>query len=58
LTLAESDGKTTVTLRGGPINATEEERQTFWNARGSVQRGFAGTFDQLAAYLAEVTRGE
>lgn len=54
VTLTESEGKTTVTLRGGPINATEQERETFWNARKSVRRGFAGTFDQLAAYLAQV----
>ncbi|MFI5272853.1 MAG: SRPBCC domain-containing protein [Ktedonobacterales bacterium] len=53
VTLTESDGKTTVILRGGPINSTEEERETFWNAQESVQQGFAGTFDQLAAYLAE-----
>ena len=53
VTLTESDGKTTVTLRGGPINATEEERETFWNAQESVRQGFAGTFDQLAAYLAD-----
>lgn len=53
LTLTESGGTTTVTLRGGPINSTEEERETFWNAQESVRQGFAGTFDQLAAYLAE-----
>lgn len=58
VTLTESDGKTTVTLRGGPINATEEERETFWNGQESVRQGFAGTFDQLAVYLAEaVERG-
>jgi uncharacterized protein YndB with AHSA1/START domain len=56
VTLTESDGTTTVTLRGGPINATEKERDTFWNSQQSVQQGFAGTFDQLAAYLAEAQR--
>jgi uncharacterized protein YndB with AHSA1/START domain len=56
VTLSESEGKTTITLRGGPINATEEERATFWNAQESVQHGLAGTFDQLAAYLAEGAR--
>lgn len=54
---AESDGKTTVIIRGAPINSTEEELQTFWNAQDSVQRGFGGTFDRLAAYLDEVARG-
>ena len=57
LTLDEAGGKTTLTLRGGPINATEEERETFWNAQESTRQGFAGTFDQLAAYLAEETKG-
>jgi uncharacterized protein YndB with AHSA1/START domain len=53
VTLTESDGTTTVTLRGGPINTTAEERETFWNSQESVRQGFAGTFDQLATYLAE-----
>lgn len=53
VTLSESRGKTTVTFRGGPINTTEEERETFWNRRESTRHGFAGTFDQLAAYLSE-----
>jgi uncharacterized protein YndB with AHSA1/START domain len=57
VTLTEVDDKTTVTLRGGPINASDEERATFWNAQDSVRQGFAGTFDQLAAYLSEVTTG-
>jgi uncharacterized protein YndB with AHSA1/START domain len=57
LTLAEAGGKTRLTLRGGPIHATEEERTTFWNAQESTRQGFAGTFDQLAAYLAEVVKG-
>jgi uncharacterized protein YndB with AHSA1/START domain len=55
LTLTESDGKTTLTLRGGPLNATPEERATFWNGQESLRQGFAGTFDQLAAFLAEHT---
>jgi uncharacterized protein YndB with AHSA1/START domain len=53
LTLTESDGKTMVTLRGRPINVTAEERETFWNTQESTRTGFAGTFDQLAEYLAE-----
>ena len=57
VTLTESDGETTVILRGGPIDATEEERESFWNAQESVRQGFAGTFEQLAAYLAEEVKG-
>ena len=52
LTLTEQDGKTTLTLRGGPINATEEERKTFAGMADSMRQGFGGTFDQLAEYLA------
>jgi uncharacterized protein YndB with AHSA1/START domain len=54
MTLTEKDGKTTLTLRGGPINATEEERRTFATSFDSMNKGFGGTFDQLAAYLAKV----
>jgi uncharacterized protein YndB with AHSA1/START domain len=57
VTCTESEGQTTVTLRGGPIDATEAERETFWNAQDSIRQGFAGTFDQLAAYLAAETKG-
>lgn len=57
LTLTESDGKTTLTLRGGPINATAEERDTFWKAQESLRQGFAGTFEKLAAYLADDLNG-
>ncbi len=53
LTLTEQDGKTTLALRGGPINATEEERNTFARMLESMRHGFTGTFDQLAAYLAK-----
>jgi uncharacterized protein YndB with AHSA1/START domain len=54
LTFVENEGRTTLTMRGGPLSATEEERKTFEAARDSVKQGFAGTFDQLADYLAKV----
>jgi uncharacterized protein YndB with AHSA1/START domain len=53
-TFTERDGKTTLTLRGRPINASELERKTFEDGRQSMQQGFAGTLDQLADYLATV----
>lgn len=53
LTLTEREGKTTLRLQGHPIKATEEERTTFDGAHKSMQQGFGGTFDQLAAYLAK-----
>lgn len=53
LTLTEQGGKTTLTLRGGPINATEEERRMFVSMFDSMRQGFGGTFDQLDQYLAK-----
>jgi uncharacterized protein YndB with AHSA1/START domain len=51
LTLTEQDGKTTLILRGGPINATEAEQKAFRDMHAGMEQGFAGTFDQLDAYL-------
>jgi uncharacterized protein YndB with AHSA1/START domain len=52
MTLSEREGKTTLTVTGVPTNATEEERKTFRAGRNSMEAGFTGTLDQLAAYLA------
>jgi uncharacterized protein YndB with AHSA1/START domain len=54
LVLTEEAGKTTLTLTGGPIHATDEEMGFFSAMYASMQQGFGGTFDQLEAYLAEV----
>ncbi|MFI5381028.1 MAG: SRPBCC domain-containing protein [Tepidisphaerales bacterium] len=54
LTFTDQDGKTTVALRGFPINATELERKTFEDGRGSMQQEFKGTLDQLVDYLKRV----
>ncbi len=51
LTLVEQAGKTTLTLRGGPINATPEEFQTYRDFFPSMEKGFGGTLEQLAEYL-------
>ena len=53
MTLTEQGGMTTLHLRGGPINATEEERKMFDSMHDSMRQGFGGTFDQLADYLAK-----
>src|SRR5581483_2821307 len=45
-------GKTRLTLRWSPINATEEERNTFAAAHQGMQGGWTGSFEQLDAYLA------
>jgi uncharacterized protein YndB with AHSA1/START domain len=51
VTFTEENGATTVTLRGGPINATEEERAIFAGHTDSMRQGFSGTFDQLDEFL-------
>jgi len=50
---AERDGKTTVTLKWFPLDATNEEIEHFKAMRGSFAQGWKGTFDQLEAYLAK-----
>ena len=50
---AEQDGRTTLTIKWSPLNADETERATFANAHPSMQQGWTGTLDQLAAYLAK-----
>jgi len=53
-TFVENLGRTTLTIRTKPINATESERQTFYDRESSMEQGFAGTFDRLDEYLATV----
>jgi len=53
VTFAERrSSKTKVTIRWSPINATAEEQKTFDAGHASMQQGWGGTLDQLAAYLA------
>ncbi len=52
VTFAEQGGKTLVTVKWIPIEATELERKTFTEGRQSMQQGWTGTFEQLADYLA------
>ena len=53
--LEETNGKTTLTLKGHPINASEEERTTFEENFEGMQQGFSATFDQLDTYLTKIT---
>jgi uncharacterized protein YndB with AHSA1/START domain len=53
LTLTEMEGRTLLTLRGGPLQATEEERAFYEGMFESMKMGFGGTFDQLERYLKE-----
>jgi uncharacterized protein YndB with AHSA1/START domain len=52
ITFTEQDGKTTVTMRGIPINENDAERAKFKDMHPSMQQGWSGTLDQLAAHLA------
>ena len=52
-TLIEEAGKTKLTIRWAPLNATETERATFDAARAGMQQGWGGTLEQLTAYLAK-----
>src|SRR5258708_4486375 len=47
-------GRTMFTIKWSPLNPTREEWTTFEGAHDSMQGGWAGTMDQLAAYLASV----
>jgi uncharacterized protein YndB with AHSA1/START domain len=49
----EESGKTRFTVRWSPLNATEEERATFAAGHPSMQQGWGGTLDKLAAFLAK-----
>ncbi len=50
-TFTEREGKTTITLKWFPLDATVEEIKTFDAMRGSFSQGWKGTFEQLAEYL-------
>ena len=54
ISFADDDGKTSVTFRAVPINATDLERSTFVGGRESMRMGWGGTLDQLDQYLASV----
>jgi uncharacterized protein YndB with AHSA1/START domain len=54
LTFSEEHGRTTLTLRGSPLNATEAELRMFVSMHESMQQGFKGTLDQLEACLENV----
>lgn len=52
LTLTEENGKTALTLQGGPHNAGPAQHAFFKAMHESMQQGFGGTFKQLEDYLA------
>lgn len=50
----EQDSRTVLTLRGGPVNSTEEEAAFYASMMDDMQQGFGGTFAQLDEYLAKL----
>lgn len=52
VTFTEKAGKTTITVRWLPFEATQKERDTFEAGRDSMKAGWTGTFERLDAYLA------
>lgn len=58
LTFSEQEGKTLLTMRGGPIHATDAEVQAFVGNFKSMEQGFGGTFDQLAEHLTRMQKPE
>lgn len=52
-TFTEADGKTTLSLRWSPHDATDAERETFNSSHESMKMGWGGTMEQLTAYLAK-----
>ncbi|MES2478709.1 MAG: SRPBCC domain-containing protein [Bacteroidota bacterium] len=53
LILEESGNKTTLTLKGYPLNATTEQEATYYAITESMEQGFNGTFNQLEHYLTQ-----
>jgi len=56
ITFAEQNGRTTVTIRWSPHNATETEFKTFDAGRDSMKQGWGGTLEQLTAHLAKLQK--
>ena len=56
-TFTEKNGRTTLSLEWCPINATEEEIQTFAAAFEGMTMGWSGTMEQLTDYLHRYSSG-
>lgn len=53
LTLEEQGGRTLMTLRSTPYQATEEQAQVFKAGHASLQMGFGGMYDVYDQYLSK-----
>jgi len=52
-TFDEKNGKTTLTIRWAPHNASAKERAVFEAGHDGMRMGFGASLDQLAAHLAK-----
>lgn len=52
-TFSERDGKTAITLKWLPLDASDEQIRTFDGSRDGFKQGWTGTFAQLEEYLAK-----
>lgn len=53
VTFADEGGKTRLTMRQIPLNATDAQRETFEALFPSMEQGWGGTLEVLAEYLAK-----
>lgn len=53
ITFDEKNGKTTITSKSYPINATEEEIASYKKNKSSFNQGLRATFDQLQLHLSK-----
>ena len=53
-TFTEQSGRTTLTVRMVPTNATDSEYETFLDGFKFMEEGFTGTFEKLDKYLASL----
>jgi uncharacterized protein YndB with AHSA1/START domain len=53
VTFADTNGKTALSVRWSPYEATEVERKAFEVGRDGMRQGWTGTFDRLTEYLAQ-----
>jgi uncharacterized protein YndB with AHSA1/START domain len=51
VTFEETDGKTSVTVRWAPYEATQKERDAFEEGRESMKQGWGGTLEKLVDNL-------
>jgi uncharacterized protein YndB with AHSA1/START domain len=51
LIFTESNGKTTITMTGQPVQATDEEIDSFRSLLPDMRKGFGASFGKLSDYL-------